>query len=83
MLKIGIQWQKAITNTGCFYNNFPVEKNGYIFFLILRIEANRTEPRFGRNSAFFFEDIAVPGNGASHQFIKPLLRMTSTKALFI
>ena len=36
----------------------------------------------GRKSAYFFEDIAVPGNGANHMSIKPLLRMTSTKTLF-
>ena len=36
----------------------------------------------GRDSAFFFEDIAVPGNDANRMSIRPLLRMTSTKALF-
>ena len=36
----------------------------------------------GRKLAYFFEDIAVPGNGANHMLIRPLLRMSSTKTLF-
>ena len=36
-----------------------------------------------RKPAYFFEDIAVPGNGAAnHMSIRPLLRLTSTKTLF-
>ena len=35
-----------------------------------------------KNLAFFFEDIAGPGNGANRLFIRPLLRMTSTKPVF-
>ena len=35
-----------------------------------------------RKSAFVFEDIAVPGNWASHLSTRSLLRMTATKTLF-
>ena len=36
----------------------------------------------GRKPAYFFEKITVPGNGANHLSIRPLLRMTLTKTLF-
>ena len=36
----------------------------------------------GKLGPFFFEDIAMPGNGANRMSIRPLLRMTSTEALF-
>ena len=36
-----------------------------------------------RKSALFFEDISVPGNGANHVSIKPLLRETSSKTLLV
>ena len=32
-----------------------------------------------RKPAYFFEDIAVPGDGANHMSIRPSLRMASTK----
>ena len=35
-----------------------------------------------QRSVYFFEDIAVPGSGANHMSIRPLLRMTSTKTMF-
>ena len=36
----------------------------------------------GKTSTFFFEDIAVLENDVNRLSIRPLLRMTSTKALF-
>ena len=39
--------------------------------------------REGRKSVFFFEDIAVPGNGESHMPVKPLLELNNVDQMFV